>query len=108
VRICKEKMRFAKWAEQNYSTEIFKISVVINTRPRLIYERYGLNDTPIDGKFYQEELSPVGISKQTVYKRDKILRRRTRRGIRKVFITWKGYPLRFNSWIPASSVKTFN
>jgi hypothetical protein len=30
VRISKEKMLFAKWAEQNYSTEIFPVTEVIN------------------------------------------------------------------------------
>jgi hypothetical protein len=98
-------MRFAKAAEQNYSTEIFRISKVIKRRLRPLYELHDLNDTPIDGQFYQEELSPVRISKQTVYKIDKILERRTKHGIREVLVRWKGYPQSFNSWIPASSVK---
>jgi hypothetical protein len=57
-------MLFAKSAKQNYSTEIFRISKVIKRRPRPLYELHDLNDTPIDGQFYQEELSDVRISKQ--------------------------------------------
>jgi hypothetical protein len=105
VRISKEKMRFAKASESNFSTEIFRISKVISGRPRPLYELHDLNDTPIDGQFYQEELVPVRISKQTVYKIDKIMGRRTRKGIREVLVSWKGYPPSFNSWIRASSVK---
>jgi hypothetical protein len=98
-------MRFAKFAEQNYSTEIFRISEVIKRQPRPLYELLDLNDTSIVGQFYQEELSPGCISKQTVYKIDKILGRRTKHGIREVLVRWKEYQKRFNSWIPASSVK---
>jgi hypothetical protein len=98
-------MRFAKSADQNYSTDIFQISKVIKRQPRPLYEIHDLNDTPIDGQFYQDELLPVRISKQTVYKIDKIIGRRTKHGIRELLVRWKGYPQSFNSWIPASSVK---
>jgi hypothetical protein len=64
VRISKEKMHFAKGAEQNYSTEIFRVTKVIRRRPRPVYELQDTNNTPIDGQFYQEELVPVRISKR--------------------------------------------
>jgi len=35
--------------------------------PRTIYELEDLNKTPIEGQFYQEELTPVRITKQIVY-----------------------------------------
>jgi hypothetical protein len=92
VRISREKIRFAKSAEQNYSTEIFRISKVIKRQPRQPYELHDLNDMPIDGHFYQEELSSVRTSKHTVYKIDKMLGRRTKHGIREVLVSWKGYP----------------
>ena len=38
VRISREKMRFAKAAEQNFSTDIFKVAKVIDRRPRAFYE----------------------------------------------------------------------
>jgi hypothetical protein len=41
-------MRFAKAAEQNYSTEVFLISKIIKRQPRPVYELRDLNDTPID------------------------------------------------------------
>ena len=78
VRISKEKMNFAKGAEQNFSTEIFRIAKVIERRPRPLYELKDLNDTPIDGQFYQEELTPVRVTRRTVYKIDKILDKRIR------------------------------
>jgi len=45
VRIRKEKMKFVKSAEQNFSTEIFRIAKVIERRPRPLYELEDLNET---------------------------------------------------------------
>jgi len=63
VRISKEKMKFAKGGEQNFSTEIFRITKVKERRPRPVYEPEDLNKTPTEGQFYGEELIPVRNSK---------------------------------------------
>jgi len=52
VCISKEKMMFAKGAEQNFSTEIFRIAKMIERSPRPVYELEDLNKTPVDGQFY--------------------------------------------------------
>jgi transposase len=38
VRISKEKLKFAKCGEQNYTTEIFQIHKVVPRTPRPVYE----------------------------------------------------------------------
>ena len=91
VRISKEKIKFAKAAEHNFSTEIFRNVKVIHRRPRVVYELEDLNGTPIDGQFYCEELTPVRISSRTTYKIHKILNKRVRRGIPEVLFSWQGY-----------------
>ena len=58
-------MKFAKGDEQTFSTEIFRITKVIERRPRRVYELDDLNKTPIEGQFYTEELTPVRTSKET-------------------------------------------
>lgn len=105
VRISREKMRFAKAAEQTFSTEIFRVVKVIDRRPRTVYELEDLNKTPIEGQFYGEELTPVRFSQSTHFKIDKILRRRTRAGIREFLVRWRGYGRDFDSWVPAASLK---
>jgi len=50
VFISKEKLMFAKAAEQNFSTEIFRVAKVIDRRPRVVYELEDLNGTPIEGQ----------------------------------------------------------
>jgi len=81
VRISKEKIKFAKGGEQNFRKELFRVVKVIERWPRPIYELEDLNRTPIDGQFYQEELTPFRVNKSIVYKIDKILGERVRRGI---------------------------
>jgi len=105
VRISKEKMKFAKGGEQNYSTEVFRIIKVIRRTPRPVYELEDLNQKVIDGQFSNEELIPVRITKRTTLKTDKILATRVRRGIREHLVRWRGYGPDFDRWINASSLK---
>jgi len=105
VRVSREKMKFAKNAKQNFSTEIFRIAKVIERRPRPLYELEDLNGTPIEGQVYQEELTRVRVTRRTLYKIDKILNKRVRRRILEYLVRWRGYSKDFDSWVPASSVK---
>jgi len=105
VRFSKEKAKFAKSAEQNFSTEIFRIVKVIPRTPRPVYEPEDLNKQPIDGQLYQEELAPVSVSKETVFKIDKIIGTRVRHDIKERKVKWLGYGPKFDSWIKASTIK---
>ena len=59
--------------------------------PRPAYKLEDLNKQQIDGQFYQEELTPVSVSKETVFKSDKIIDTRVRHGIKKHKVRWLGY-----------------
>jgi len=63
VRISKEKTKFAKGGEQTFSTEIFRITKVIEKWPRPVYELEDLNKTPIGGQFYAEEFTSSHIER---------------------------------------------
>jgi len=102
VRISKEKMRFAKAGEQNFSTAIFKVAEVLNRRPRAVNELADLNATPMDDQFYRVELTPVRITDRTTYK---ILDKRVRRGIPEYLVRKRRYRHEFDSWVPEASVK---
>ena len=105
VRISKEIAKFAKSSEQNFSTEIFRIFKVNPRTPCPIYELEDLNNKLIDVQFYQEELTPVSVSKQTLFKIDKTIGTRVRHGIKEQKVRWLGYGSEFDSSIKASTIK---
>ena len=104
VRITREKAKFAKSGEQNFSTEIFRIAKVIPRTPKPIYELEDLNKQPIDGCFYSQELTPVVVTKHTQFKIHKILSTRVRRGIKEHKVNWVGYDPEFGCWVRASGI----
>ena len=105
VCISKEKMRFAKAAEQNFNIEIFRFAKVIEGKPRATYELEDLNGTIIDGQFYHDELTLVPITDRTAFKIDKILEKRVRLGILEYHVRCRDYCQDFDSWVSATSVK---
>ena len=98
-------MKYAKGWEQNFSTEIYRITKVIERRPRPLYELKDLNKNPIEGQFYGEEMISVFISKQTLYSIYEILDKRVRHNISEYLVRWRGYSQDFELWILSSSVK---
>jgi hypothetical protein len=59
----------------------------------------------IEGQLYAGELSPVIVTKNTVYPIDKILCKRVRNGSIEFLVRCSGYPADFNSWTSAKAVK---
>jgi hypothetical protein len=70
-----------------------------------VYELEDLNRKLIHGRFYNEELTHVRITKRTTFKIGKILSTSVRRGILEYLVRWKGYDSDFDSWVNAASVK---
>jgi hypothetical protein len=73
--ILAERKWFFPKDRNKITVQKFSKLLVIRRIPRPVYELEDLNQTPIDGQFYAEELTPVRISKRTAYKIDKILER---------------------------------
>ena len=91
VRISKCKNIFAKGYTPNWSEEIFVISKIKNKVP-WIYVINDLNGEEITGSFYENELQ------KTNQKEFRIKNVNERKGD-KLYVKWKGYDNRFNSWI---------
>ena len=60
-------------------------------------------DEILDGTFYEAELQKV-IKEDDVYRVEKVLRKRKRKGVVEYFVKSKGYPDTFNSWVAESDI----
>lgn len=105
VRITRHKHIFEKGYETNWSEEIFVVDSIIRRSPWIVYTLRDLENEPITGTFYSKELQKVFYDPTTKHKIDKIIESRRVGGRKEVLVKWKGYPSKFNSWIPASDIK---
>ena len=101
VRITKYRTIFSKGYTPNWTDEIFIITEVKTTLP----PTYVLKDDkeePVEGTFYEPELQKV---KEERFRIERVLKWRTRNGIREGRVKWVGYPTSSNSWEPESNMK---
>lgn len=107
VRIAKNKdTMMDKGFLPGWSDEIFKVTRNIKRKPQI----YNLEDEEgekIEGAFYRPEIQKVKHNQDTLFRINKILKRRTRRGIREILVEWKGHKKNSSSsssWIPESDL----
>ena len=100
VRISVHKRMFEKGATANWSEEVFEVSDILPTRP-ITYRLQDLAGEQIEGGFYNEQLQRTDLS---IYRIDKVIRKRKRNGVNEVLVRWSGYPDKFNQWLSADSV----
>ena len=88
---------------QQFKGEYFKIERINRTMPvPLYYLRSMDTDELIEGGFYAEELQR---QRGDLYKIERVLARRVRRGQRQIFVKWKHFGPRWNEWIPETAVQ---
>lgn len=93
---------FEKEHAPNWTEEIFKIQKILETTPRT-YLVVDLMDEEITGRIYEKQLQKVDLPETFVVER--IHKRRMRRGKREVLVSWRGYPEKFQQWIPEEDVQ---
>lgn len=89
------------YAEQ-FKGEYFNIIRINRTLPiPLYYLRSTDTGEIIEGGFYANELQRV---RGDLYKIERVLRERVRRGRRELFVKWRYFGPQWNEWIPAANV----
>jgi hypothetical protein len=102
VRIAKQKGKFSRGYNEQTMQEIFKIKSVNIQKPIPLYHLTNYDgDEDIIGGFYEFELTPVEAK---VFRIEKILKKRTLRGKRQIFVKWKGFSEKHNSWIDETNI----
>src|SRR5208282_2316956 len=103
VRISKYKSVFDKGYLPNYTEEFFKIKEVKIGIP-VVYKLEDVKDEDLNGIFYEDELSPYNETEESTYKVEKVLGKKTIKGKKFLLVKFKGWPDKFNEWLPAENV----
>ena len=103
VRISKYKTVFDKGYLPNYSEEFFKIKQVKIGKP-IVYELEDTKGEELTGIYYEDELSPYDVTEETTHKVAKVLGKKTVKGKKYVLVKYKGWPDKFNEWIPTENL----
>lgn len=102
VRMSILRSPFQREYNTRWTTELFKISDRFVRQNQPIYKLVDWNNDPVQGTFYERELQ---ASKEPfIYKIEKVLKYKGRGKARKALVAWKGWPKKFNSWIPSTDI----
>ena len=86
VRISKPRRAFDKGYLPNWTEKIFTVTKVIATQsPTYKLKDYG--HEKIEGSFYEKEIQRV-VKTNDVFKIEKVLSTRKRKGVKKYFVKW--------------------
>lgn len=108
VRIYHQKRPFMRGYDEQFTTEIFKISYCFRQKGYPMYRLVDFLDEKVKGNFYEPELQSVEKNTESLWIIEKIIRKRQRRGRKEVYVKFVGSDGRFNSWILESEVKDLN
>ena len=107
VRSNKTKRTFDKGYLPNWTQELFKVTRVNETSRPVTYKIEDLGREPVIGIFYSQEIQRV--EPEQIFEIDAVLGKRIRKiggkkWVKEVKVHWKGYPSKFDSWIPESEL----
>ncbi|CAJ0566500.1 unnamed protein product, partial [Mesorhabditis spiculigera] len=102
VVLSNKRQVFQKGFRGLWGTELFVIKQ-IDMRSPVTYRVTDLNGELIEGRFYEQELQRAE-NPDGVYKVERILKERRRKGKIEYFVKWLDYGDEFNSWVSAEDV----
>ena len=79
-----------------WTEEVFVVTHV-RRHPVVTYRLSEWDGTPIKGTFYEPDVQKVQVSDDSLFRVEKVLKRKGRN----VLVRWKGWPAKYDSWIPA-------
>ena len=76
--------------------EVFVVDGILHTKP-VTYRLVDLQGEAVTGSFYEQELQKTT---QEIFRIDEVILRDKKRAL----VKWKGYPNKFNSWVPLENL----
>lgn len=105
VRLSYIKHPFQRTYQQQYTSEVFKIKSRLFKQGIPLYKITDLNNEPILGYVYENEMFRINKTEESDWLIDKILKKRKVKGKVQYFVQWEGFPKSFNSWVDAEQIK---
>ena len=99
VKISKYKRVFQKGYLPSWTEEYFTVAQRLPRNPP-VYRLKEADGELIRGKFYEAELQKVTESSDHLFRIEKILKHRGKGVNKEVLVHWKGWPKKYDSWIP--------
>jgi hypothetical protein len=103
VRLSFLRQAFDREYDERWTSEYFLIRKRGVKEGIPYYELVDMTDDPIKGTFYESELNKVTVTDDTVYRIEKILRKRNDQAL----VKWMGWPAKFNSWLAQASLENY-
>ena len=94
VHLSKHVRTFKKSYTAQWTEEVFVVRRVI-PGPVYTYKVEEFNGTALQGTFYRQDLQKVTVDDTSLWRIEKVLKRRGRQAL----VQWKGWPAKYNSWI---------
>ena len=104
VHISKFKCTFRKGYLPNWTEEVITIAQKIPRSPP-VYRIKEYDGTLIKGTFYEKELQKITQKNTDLFRIERIIKSRGRGKNKEYLINWRGWPSKYNSWVPASNLK---
>ena len=101
VRLNKKHRTFKKGYLPGWTEEVFTVDRVMRG-PVNTYKIRELDDTPLQGTFYEQDLQKVYMDDDAMFRIEKVLKRQKGQAL----VKWKGWPDKYNSWVAIKDLKT--
>ena len=105
MRISHDRKPFQRDYQQKWTEEIFKVRRHYDRDKIPVDQLKNFGDEEVAGTFYQPELQKVNKDKDTVWKIEKILKKRKWGGVQQALVRWLGWPKKFDSWIDVKEIQ---
>ena len=99
VRLNEKRRPFKKGYLPGWTEEIFVVADA-QAGPVATYKLNEYDGTPLKGTFYEQDVQKVTVPDDAQFRVEKILQRKGQR----VKVRWLGWPAKYDSWIPKSSL----
>lgn len=104
VRVALYRGAFARGYDEYWTREVFKVVSIKQFENPVVYVLSDLLDERVKGTYYEDELQLIDHDPDAEFEIEKVLNTRRRRGVVEKLVKWRGYPEKFNQWIPARNI----